>query len=85
MKLLIIATFFAAMLCSCATTSTEPKLSDIQPSPVEPEWVTYTRAPIVATLEDNNFAVSDEFVKKSAQQQNYIKKIQTWKTINSLP
>lgn len=73
----------ALLMVGCA--SSQPKHSDkYQPMPVEPVWEQFTRAPIVKKEEDN-FIVSDEFVKKSVQQKKYIDKVKRWKVVNNIP
>ena len=52
--------------------------------PIAPSWEPYTRAPIVQKVDDN-FLVSDEFVKRSAQGLRYVEKVKRWKTINQIP
>ena len=61
------------------------KYSDIyQPMPIEPQWETYTKPPVIKK-DKNDFLVTDEFVKKSIQQKRYIDKIKMWKLINNIP
>jgi len=61
------------------------KYSDIyQPMPVEPQWETYTRPPVIKKDKDD-FLVTDEFVKKSIQQKRYLDKVKLWKLINNIP
>lgn len=69
---------------SCTTV-----YKDVNAMPVEPDWQPYTRQPIIQKIEtdDNltNFVVSDEFIKKAAQEHRFIKKVKRWKAINSIP
>jgi hypothetical protein len=73
------------LLGNCTTV----KEASIPALPVEPEWVSYTRAPIIGKTitdeDDVNFVVTDEFVKKAAQEHRYLNKIKRWKVVNRVP
>ncbi len=73
-------------LISCVAPSNTYK--SYPASPIEPDWQPFTRAPIVATSNTDtqkNFIVSDEFIVKAGQQQDYIKRFKQWKQENVIP
>lgn len=79
-----------ALMCACGTIQkTAEKLApppDVivktyTPLPSEPEWQAFTRAPIVSK-HDNNFLVTNEFIVKAGQQQDWIQRVKEWKTKN---
>lgn len=83
MKAKILILIIPIILSGCAASNA--KITDIlQPMPVPPEWQTYTRKPVIEKVDDN-FVVSDEFVKKSIQQNRYIINIKRWQIINRVP
>ena len=84
-----IAILLALTLTSCATSGTMPSIPvEYTPHPVEPSWVQFTRKPVISsTTEDGkkNFKVSDEFVEKALQSNDYIKRVKKWKEKNLVP
>lgn len=80
MRLIVISG--GLIMSSCAATNQISK--NVQAMPVPPNYETYTRAPIIQKIDDN-FLVSDEFVKKSAQEHRYLEKVKRWKIINQIP
>lgn len=78
--------FVCLVMTSCAVSVPEKQIPLVMP--VEPEWQTYTRAPVVTIVEvenRKNYVVSDEFVTKAGQQQDYISRIKKWKVQNMIP
>lgn len=73
-------------LVSCNTT---PPKNNYSVFPIEPEWINYTRQPVIAAVEGSNgeedFIVTGELVKKAIQQTTYIEKIKKWRTVNNVP
>lgn len=51
--------------------------------PIKPNILKYTRKPIV-DAQDNNFIVSDEFVKNSLLYKKWIDNIQRWIELNNI-
>lgn len=83
-------------LIGCASTpppSNGPKdiatiITKATPHPVEPEWKTFTRKPVIKSYTvdgKENYEVSDEFVEKSLQLQDYADRIKKWKLKNLIP
>jgi hypothetical protein len=75
----------ACCLVSCATP---PAKNNYNVFPIEPEWVAFTREPVidsVSSQDGTNFIVTDELVKKAIQQKNYIEKVKEWRTVNNVP
>ena len=68
-------------LSSCATNQIS---KNVQAMPIAPSWEPYTKAPIIQKVDDN-FLVTDEFVKRSAQGLRYVEKVKRWKLINQIP
>lgn len=74
------------VLCNCASVPTGT--TSLVAMPVEPDWGTYTRSPIISKVEDDrktNYIVSDEFVFRAGQEHRYIKDVKKWKQLNSVP
>lgn len=73
-------------LISCKTV---PEKNTYSVFPVEPEWIAYTRQPVIVAVEgpdgEEDFIVTDELVKKAIQQKNYIDKVKKWRTVNNVP
>ena len=77
------------MMASCATSpSGGGNLIKYTPHPVEPNWVNFTRKPVISSAMENgkkNYKVSDQFVEKALQANDYIKRIKKWKKDNVIP
>lgn len=78
-------------LCSCVVrpslsgeTVIETRYKPYPAMPVEPTWKQFTRQPVIKK-DGNDFVVSDEFVTKAAQEHDYIKRVNEWKKVNSIP
>lgn len=96
MKRLILLPLLALMLVSC-TTATPETSSDKEvisavtratPHPLEPDWVTFTSKPVVKEVkigDKTGFIVSDEFIERSLQLQDYSDRIKIWKRKNLVP
>jgi hypothetical protein len=85
MKYLLMV-FCATSLASCATNQTSTVKYSV--FPVEPEWQGFTRDPIIEAIDggsETNFIVSDELIKKTIQQTNYLDKVSDWRVMNSVP
>ena len=94
MKNLILLLLLPIIFGGCTLSpdpGTEDSMREIfrpDPSPVEPEWVTFTRKPIVQSFDryDNtNFEVSDQFIERTLQQKDYIDRVKKWKKDNLIP
>lgn len=76
-------------LIGCETTASSDKILVYSPFPIEPEWVLYTRKPVINSYTsdngDENYVISDELMKKTLQMSDYLEKINNWKTENSIP
>ena len=73
----------SSCLLSCSTTVEYVKVQH-PAMPVEPEWIKFSKQPIIEKIADT-FIVSDQFVEKAAQQQDYVQRVRKWKSINSVP
>jgi len=71
------------VVISC-TTSVEYVKIQHPAMPVEPEWVKFTKQPIIEKI-GNTFIVTDQFIEKSAQQHDYVQRVRKWKIQNSVP
>lgn len=83
---IIITCIMAATLIGCS--SSQPVYKPYPPMPIEPQWQQFTRAPIISVQQDGphkNFVVSDQFVSKVSQMDDFIKRTKTWKTENAIP
>lgn len=73
-------------LVSCNTI---PPKNNYSVFPIEPEWVTYTRQPVIVAVEgpdgEEDFIVTGELVKRAIQQKNYIDKVKKWRIVNNVP
>jgi len=86
MKILLILTM--CCLTSCATTGGNGKGFNYTPHPLEPDWVEFTRKPVISSATENgkkNYKVSDQFVEKALQSNDYIKRVKKWKRDNVVP
>ena len=68
------------LACSCQQIKPRP----FPPMPPEPDWVVYSRKPVVEKIE-KNYLVSDEFVESSLQHKQYTDKVLKWKLENAIP
>jgi len=68
---------------SCTTTVEYVKVQH-PAMPVEPEWIKFSKQPIIEKIGDT-FIVSDQFVEKAAQYQDYTQRVRKWKITNSVP
>lgn len=57
----------------------------IPATPVEPEWTTLTRAPVIEAYGDHTFRVTDELIKRQLEQEDFIKRFNQWKVIHKVP
>jgi len=70
-------------LVSCTTTVEYVKIQH-PAMPIEPEWIKFSKQPIIEKIADT-FIVTDQFVEKAAQQNEYVQRVRKWKAINSVP
>lgn len=83
------------ILTGCVTNSNEVTTKDVidivskaPPHPVEPDWQVYTRKPVLRSFthdDQKNYEVSDEFIKRNLQLQDYADRIKAWKRKNLIP
>lgn len=97
MKRLLIPLLACFMFVGCATTSEEKStsndavvatLTSAKPHPTQPDWVTFTRKPVIKSYDvdgKKNYEVSDQFIERSLQLQNYKERIDSWKKENLIP
>lgn len=93
MKISILCLFLCFGIVSCSSTDTPTPdvvavVTKPQPHPVEPDWVTFTRKPIIRHYkmeEFENYEVSDQFMERALQLQDYADRIKTWKRKNLIP
>ena len=84
MHLKLVIFISSLFLVSCQTAHDKSVFVDVRAMPPEPEWIVFTRQPIVEK-NDNNFVVSDEFVEKALQQKKHLDRIKAWKLENQVP
>lgn len=80
MKKLFLSIPLIIVLVGCKTAP-----PPIPATPVEPVWVTLSKPPIVKALGDHTFIVTDELVKRSAQQEDFIQRFDHWKLQHKIP
>lgn len=77
----IILLLFAILSIGCTSVI----IKEHEPFPAEPTWSEYTRQPVIRSIKvDNqqNYEISDELLKRTLQMNNYIQRIDKWKTKN---
>tara|TARA_R100000951_G_scaffold50728_3_gene42826 strand:+ start:4905 stop:5186 length:282 start_codon:yes stop_codon:yes gene_type:complete len=82
---LILVGMMILSLVSCSTPGGRLATPSeaVPPLPPTPEWVGYTRRPILSKF-GNNFIVSDEFITKATQEHRFVEKVLEWKNVNSI-
>ena len=96
MKNIIVLILTITLSMSCSTITQDEisdktvieKITSSTPHPIEPEWVTFSRQPVIKSYkvgDVQNYEVSDEFVERSLQLQDYQDRIKKWKRKNLIP
>lgn len=82
-------TIGVVMFSGCIGTKSVPGVPyGYPPVPPEPEWVEYSRTPVVEKNETDagtNYTVSDEFIRNHLLHVEYINILREWKQEHILP